>query len=50
MIDVAKAAAQHSIYEQALATAGLEVTRLPDLPQHADGERYHERGMETVNR
>lgn len=37
MIDVAKAAAQHSIYEQALATAGLEVTRLPDLPQHADG-------------
>ena len=37
VIDVAEASAQHSAYEQALARAGLEVIRLPDLPNHADG-------------
>lgn len=36
-IDAAKAAAQHSAYEQALAAAGCEVVRLPELPDHADG-------------
>ncbi len=36
-IDVAKADAQHSTYERALAEAGFEVIRLPDLPDHADG-------------
>lgn len=35
-IDVAKAAAQHSAYEKALASAGLEVIRLPDLPADPD--------------
>jgi dimethylargininase len=35
-IDVAKATAQHAAYEQALADAGLEVIRLPDLPDDPD--------------
>ena len=35
-IDVAKAIAQHTAYEQALADAGLEVIRLPDLPDDPD--------------
>jgi dimethylargininase len=35
-IDVAKATAQHAAYEQALAGAGLEVVRLPDLPDDPD--------------
>ena len=30
-IDVAKATAQHAAYEQALADAGLELIRLPEL-------------------
>ena len=36
-IDVAKAEAQHSAYERALADAGFEVIRLPDLTDHPDG-------------
>ena len=36
-IDVAKADAQHRAYERALADAGFDVIRLPDLPDHADG-------------
>ena len=36
-IDPERAAAQHRAYEQALERAGLTVTRLPDLPGHADG-------------
>jgi dimethylargininase len=36
-IDASKAAAQHSAYEQAVADAGFEIIRLPDLPDHADG-------------
>ena len=36
-IDVEKAVAQHSGYERALAEAGFDVIRLPDLPDHADG-------------
>lgn len=36
-IDAATAAAQHSAYEQALREAGLEVIRLPELPDHPDG-------------
>lgn len=36
-IDVARAEAQHEAYEQALAGAGFEVTRLPPLPDHPDG-------------
>lgn len=36
-IDVARADAQHSAYERALADAGFDVIRLPDLPDHADG-------------
>jgi dimethylargininase len=36
-IDPARAAAQHLAYEQALTNSGLEVVRLPDLPDHADG-------------
>ena len=36
-IDPKRAAAQHHAYEQALGNAGLEVLRLPDLPDHADG-------------
>ena len=35
-IDVAKATAQHAAYEQALKGAGLEVIRLPDLPDDPD--------------
>jgi dimethylargininase len=35
-IDVGRAKAQHSAYEQALADAGLEVIRLPDLPDDPD--------------
>jgi dimethylargininase len=36
-IDAAKAAAQHGAYERALADAGLEIFRLPDLPHDPDG-------------
>ncbi len=36
-IDPARAAAQHSAYEQALAEAGFEIIRLPELPNHPDG-------------
>ena len=36
-IDVSKAEAQHSSYERALADAGFEVIRLPDLLEHPDG-------------
>jgi dimethylargininase len=36
-IDVEKARVQHSAYERALADAGFDVIRLPDLPDHADG-------------
>jgi dimethylargininase len=36
-IDAAKAAAQHSAYEQVLAAAGCEVVRLPELVDHPDG-------------
>jgi len=36
-IDAAKAADQHSAYEQALANAGCEVVRLPELAGHPDG-------------
>lgn len=35
-IDAAKAIAQHAGYEQALADAGLEIIRLPDLPEDPD--------------
>jgi len=35
-IDAAEAAAQHSAYERALACAGLEIIRLPDLPDDPD--------------
>lgn len=35
-IDVARATAQHAAYEQALADAGLEVIRLPELPDDPD--------------
>ena len=35
-IDVDKAAAQHAAYEQALAEAGFEIVRLPELPDHPD--------------
>lgn len=35
-IDYPKAAAQHAAYEQALTDAGLEVIRLPDLPEDPD--------------
>jgi dimethylargininase len=35
-IDVAKAIAQHAAYEQALADAGCEVIRLPELPDDPD--------------
>ncbi|GLR47055.1 dimethylarginine dimethylaminohydrolase family protein [Sphingomonas astaxanthinifaciens] len=35
-IDLARAERQHRAYEAALADAGLEVVRLPDLPGHAD--------------
>ena len=36
-IDVAAASLQHDGYEQVLRDAGLEVIKLPDLPEHADG-------------
>lgn len=36
-IDVAKASSQHADYEGALAAAGLEIMRLPDLPDAPDG-------------
>lgn len=35
-IDAERAARQHAAYERAIAAAGLEVLRLPDLPDHAD--------------
>lgn len=35
-IHAARAAAQHAAYEQALASAGLEIVRLPDLPEDPD--------------
>ena len=35
-IDAAKAASQHADYEHALAGAGFEVVRLPDLPDDPD--------------
>lgn len=35
-IDVAKATAQHDAYEQVLAGSGLEVIRLPELPDDPD--------------
>ncbi len=35
-IDVAEAQAQHAAYERALADAGFEVLRLPDLPDDPD--------------
>lgn len=35
-IDAARAAAQHSAYEQALSDAGFDVIRLPELPDHPD--------------
>jgi len=36
-IDPARATAQHEAYEQALADAGFDIIRLPDLPHHPDG-------------
>jgi dimethylargininase len=35
-IEVAKAAAQHAAYEQALSEAGFELIRLPELPDDPD--------------
>lgn len=35
-IDAARAAAQHAAYEKALAAAGFEVARLPELPDDPD--------------
>ena len=35
-IDPAKAVAQHAAYERALADAGFEIVRLPDLPEDPD--------------
>ena len=35
-IDVAEAVSQHAAYEQALASAGLELIRLPELPDDPD--------------
>jgi dimethylargininase len=35
-LDVARARAQHAAYERALADAGCELARLPELPEHAD--------------
>ena len=35
-IDPARAAAQHAAYEQALADAGCEIVRLPELPDDPD--------------
>lgn len=36
-IDAARAASQHAAYEQALADAGLQIERLPDLDDAPDG-------------
>ena len=36
-IDAATAVMQHGLYEQALRAAGLEIIRLPALPEHPDG-------------
>ncbi len=36
-IDIARAVAQHALYERALADAGFEVIRLPDLDDAPDG-------------
>ncbi|MFL6782283.1 MAG: dimethylarginine dimethylaminohydrolase family protein [Sphingomicrobium sp.] len=36
-IDAGAAVRQHSAYEQALREAGVEVIRLPELPDHPDG-------------
>ena len=36
-IDSRVAASQHAAYERALADAGAEIIRLPDLPDHPDG-------------
>jgi len=36
-LDVAKAVQQHAAYEDALRSAGFQVIRLPDLPDHPDG-------------
>jgi dimethylargininase len=35
-IDLVTAGQQHAAYERALTDAGLEVVRLPDLPEHPD--------------
>ena len=35
-IDAARAVAQHAAYERALADAGLQIVRLPDLPDDPD--------------
>jgi len=35
-IDVARARSQHAAYERALESAGCEVVRLPELPEHPD--------------
>jgi dimethylargininase len=35
-IDAGRAAEQHAAYEQALADAGFDIIRLPDLPEHPD--------------
>ena len=35
-IDLPRARAQHADYERALASAGCEVVRLPELPEHGD--------------
>ena len=36
-IDASKAALQHHCYEQALASAGYDIVRLPELPSDPDG-------------
>ena len=36
-LDVERAFQQHAAYEDALRSAGFEVIRLPDLPDHPDG-------------
>jgi dimethylargininase len=36
-IDAARARSQHDAYERALTAAGLEIIRLPDLPDDPDG-------------
>src|SRR5688500_13394868 len=35
-IDADKGASQHAAYEQALADAGFDIVRLPELPDHPD--------------